>query len=210
MEKEVKQSVFKGSIVRYSVFLLLAVALLLATSCAQKTVNHKPAPDGSGTDASDSTSQDQTTEVLNETEDQQEEEQEENITSPSETENSTEPAEDLSKDSDLNLSGKVKDGVRVVEVKAFQYGYSPDPIKVKKGVPLKLKVTSTDVKHGFSINTFKIREPVEPGETTTIEFTPHKIGEFQVYCHIQCGIGHAGMKGEFWVMNEEGKTALYP
>lgn len=53
---------------------------------------------------------------------------------------------------DLSPSGELKDGVRVVEVKARQFEFEPETIVVRKGEKVRLEVTSEDVKHGIAIS----------------------------------------------------------
>jgi len=99
----------------------------------------------------------------------------------------------------LLLSGELKDEVREVEVKAFQYGFSPDPIVVNKGEKLRLKMTSMDVTHGIWIKEYKINVTLPPKETKTIEFIVDKEGEFVLYCSVFCGPGHGHMHGKLIV-----------
>ncbi|MCM8779365.1 MAG: cupredoxin domain-containing protein [Candidatus Omnitrophica bacterium] len=100
---------------------------------------------------------------------------------------------------ELVPSGELKDGVREVEVKAFQYGFSPDPIIVNKGEKIRLKVTSTDVTHGILIPEYKINVTLPPGETKVVEFLADKEGEFMLHCSVYCGIGHGRMHGRLIV-----------
>jgi hypothetical protein len=41
--------------------------------------------------------------------------------------------------------------VQVIEVTAKKYEYSPEPIHVKRGTKVQLKITATDHDHGFKI-----------------------------------------------------------
>ena len=93
------------------------------------------------------------------------------------------------------LSGTVENGVRVIPVKAFQYGYSPSVIVVKKGERVRLELTSSDVTHGFGVAELKINVqiPAHAKEPAIYEFTPQVSGEFRVYCSVYCGTGHEEM-----------------
>ena len=53
-------------------------------------------------------------------------------------------------------SGKVVDGVRTIDVEAFQFGYSPNPIVVRTNEKVKLNLTTRDVTHGFGIGELNI------------------------------------------------------
>lgn len=97
------------------------------------------------------------------------------------------------------LSGKIENEVRVVKVKAFRYGYEPDPIVVKLGENVRIVATTADVTHGLAISEFNINLSIEPGEAETAEFVADKEGEFRVYCTVYCGAGHTNMHGKLIV-----------
>ncbi|MDP3041528.1 MAG: cupredoxin domain-containing protein [Candidatus Omnitrophota bacterium] len=97
------------------------------------------------------------------------------------------------------LSGKVENGVRVIQVKASRYKFEPDPILVKLGEKVRLVVTSIDAAHGIAISEFKINLAVSAGKTERIEFIADKQGEFQAYCSVYCGAGHGQMHASFIV-----------
>ena len=82
-----------------------------------------------------------------------------------------------------------------IQVTAKKYEFSPNPIRVKKGEPVKLIITATDHDHGFSLEAFHIKQKLKKGEPTTSEFTPDKAGTFPFKCSVFCGMGHGGMKG---------------
>ena len=85
--------------------------------------------------------------------------------------------------------------VHEIQVTAKKYEFSPNPIRVKKGEPVKLIITAKDHDHGFSLEAFHIKQKLKKGEPTTIEFTPDKAGTFPFKCSVFCGMGHGGMKG---------------
>ena len=108
------------------------------------------------------------------------------------------------------------DGVQVIEVTAKKYEYSPEPIHVKSGSKIQLKITAVDHDHGFSISTVPdgpnskgsdglvFASPQEcwqlkKGETTTIEFLAQTPGTYSIKCCHVCGLGHSGMKGQLVV-----------
>jgi cytochrome c oxidase subunit II len=84
---------------------------------------------------------------------------------------------------------------QVIKVTAKKFEYSPSTITVKKGVPVVLELTSLDRIHGFDCPGLGIRSDIDPGKTTTVEFTPQKAGTFPFHCDNFCGAGHEGMKG---------------
>ena len=96
---------------------------------------------------------------------------------------------------DLVLSGKVENGIRIIEVEASRYKFEPDPITVKLGEKVRLLVTSTDVAHGLAISEFKVNVSVPAGETKTADFIADKKGSFHMLCSVYCGPGHGHMHG---------------
>ena len=97
------------------------------------------------------------------------------------------------------VSGNLENGVRVVQMKAFQFGFDPNPVVVVKGDKVKLVVTSTDVTHGFSISEFGVNVQLFPGRPSIIDFTADKSGTFIFYCSVPCGAGHTSMRGRLIV-----------
>ncbi len=93
----------------------------------------------------------------------------------------------------LGLSGKVENGIRVVEVKALRYKFEPDPIVVRSGEKVRLVVTSTDVAHGIAISSFNVKLSVPAGKTESVDFVADKKGSFPAYCSVYCGPGHGQM-----------------
>lgn len=79
-------------------------------------------------------------------------------------------------------------------VKRFEF--SQKELRVKKGVPVVVEITSEDVPHGFSVPEFHARaEVVMPGKPTEVRFVPDKVGEFQYLCDIFCGTKHEELEG---------------
>ncbi len=64
-------------------------------------------------------------------------------------------------------------------------GYSPDVIIVKKGVPVRLsfyREETADCSDTIVFGDFNIRKPLPAFQTTDVEFTPTKEGEFTFTC----------------------------
>jgi len=99
----------------------------------------------------------------------------------------------------LELSGKVENGIRIIEIKASQYKFDPDPIVVALGEKVRLVVTSIDVEHGIAISEFNVRLSIPAGKTESIEFVADKKGHFHAFCSVYCGPGHGRMQANFIV-----------
>ena len=88
---------------------------------------------------------------------------------------------------------------RVIEITCQKSVYKPDVIRVKKGEPLRLVITTNDVLHGFAIDEFNIAKEVAPGRPLTLDLTPDRTGEFIFYCVVRCGKQHRQMRGKLIV-----------
>lgn len=98
------------------------------------------------------------------------------------------------------LSGGIENGIRVVGLEAFKYGFSPDPVVVKAGEKVRINLTSTDVTHGVGIKDFGVNITARAGETGSAEFTPEKAGTFHMHCSVYCGPEHGNMHGTLIVV----------
>ncbi len=106
--------------------------------------------------------------------------------------------------------------VKVIEMTAKKYEYSPSEIHVKKGTRVRLKVRALDRTHGFKIKPFsegaaKGAQPglrlveqqdnwkIEKQQERVIEFVAERAGTYLFKCSVFCGLGHGGMKGKLVV-----------
>ncbi|MFH1239517.1 MAG: YHS domain-containing protein, partial [bacterium] len=80
------------------------------------------------------------------------------------------------------LSGELKNRVREIKVTAKKYEFLPDPIGVKQGEKIRLRITSVDVDHGIGIKEYNINQKLPKGQEQVIEFTADKTGTFSVKC----------------------------
>lgn len=89
--------------------------------------------------------------------------------------------------------------IKNIKIEAYQFGFSPDKIEVKKGDIVRIHATSRDVPHGLYIKEYGINASLQKGKTRKIEFMADKVGEFDILCSIYCGRGHNKMKGKLIV-----------
>ncbi len=70
-------------------------------------------------------------------------------------------------------------------------------LKVNKGDMVFLKITSSDVVHGFSFKDFGIliEDGIRPGKVVLASFKADKVGAFTFTCSIICGDEHKNMQG---------------
>ena len=70
-------------------------------------------------------------------------------------------------------------------------------LEVNKGDLVVLKITSSDVVHGFSLKDFGIfiEDGIRPGKVVLVSFKADKAGTFTWTCSIICGDEHKSMQG---------------
>jgi Heme/copper-type cytochrome/quinol oxidases, subunit 2 len=74
------------------------------------------------------------------------------------------------------------------------------PILVlKKGETYRIRLSSIDVNHGFSIQPVNINFQAVPGYEYVLTLKPTQSGEFLIVCNEFCGIGHHKMVGKIIV-----------
>ncbi len=89
---------------------------------------------------------------------------------------------------------------RTIKVVAKRFDYTPGEIRLKKGVPVTLELTTLDVPMGFNAPDFGVRADIMPGAVSKVSFTPDKTGTFLFHCDIFCGSGHENMEGTIIVV----------
>jgi cytochrome c oxidase subunit 2 len=85
------------------------------------------------------------------------------------------------------------DNVRVVEITAKRFAFSPDKVTLKKGETVKLRIHSEDVTHGFFLRPLKLDEEIPAGQTVDVTVTPQTAGTFTTICDHFCGANHGNM-----------------
>jgi len=89
---------------------------------------------------------------------------------------------------------------QVIKVTAKKFEYSPNEIRIKKGVSVVLEFTSLDRVHGFTIPDLGgVRATIEPGKATRVTIMAPKAGTYEFHCDLFCGEGHEGMTGKIIV-----------
>jgi plastocyanin len=89
----------------------------------------------------------------------------------------------------------------VVYLMAMQFSYTPNVLRLERGVAYRFRMMSMDVNHGASIHTgFAGHIMRRPAQTMTeMVMTFSESGEFMIYCTVYCGEGHSQMKGKIIV-----------
>lgn len=93
-----------------------------------------------------------------------------------------------------NLGSAVEpDGSVTVRIIADQYAFVPACIVVPASTPIKFRITSADVVHGFLIPDTNVNTMVVPGFIAEVRTRFSERGEHVMPCHEFCGLGHHAM-----------------
>jgi cytochrome c oxidase subunit II len=93
-----------------------------------------------------------------------------------------------------NLGTAVEpDGSATARVIGEQYSFVPDCVRVPVDTPVKFRLTSADVIHGFLIPSTNINTMVVPGFIAEVRTTFTRSGGYWMPCNEFCGDGHHGM-----------------
>ncbi|TSC57118.1 MAG: cytochrome c oxidase subunit II [Candidatus Peregrinibacteria bacterium Greene0416_62] len=85
--------------------------------------------------------------------------------------------------------------VRMVEITASNFAFTPSMITVKKGEEVTLNLIGESGIHGIGIPGFGISQRVDLGQTVSIAIPTDTAGTFDFKCNVPCGSGHKEMKG---------------
>jgi cytochrome c oxidase subunit II len=88
----------------------------------------------------------------------------------------------------------------------FQSGVLELPVNK----PVRIRLNSRDVIHGFYIPNFRIYQDAVPGRTIDLVwFIPTKIGTYDLACSQLCGSGHYNMKSQVEVVSQQDYDKWY-
>ena len=66
----------------------------------------------------------------------------------------------------------------VVTISATQFAFAPNPIALKRGQTVTLRITSRDRIDGFRSKELRFNVDIQPGQPREITITPQKAGRF--------------------------------
>ena len=95
------------------------------------------------------------------------------------------------------------DGSVTVRLIAQQYAFVPDCARVPVDTPVKFRITSTDVIHGFLLPSTNVNTMVMPGFIAEVRTRFSRPGVYNMPCHEFCGDGHHGMWARVNVLPKE-------
>lgn len=79
------------------------------------------------------------------------------------------------------------------------YSFLPGEVRVPRGKPVRFRVTSPDVLHGFQIVGTNANMMISPGYISQFTMTFPWAGEYLIVCNEFCGLGHHLMQGKLIV-----------
>jgi len=88
---------------------------------------------------------------------------------------------------------------REITITAVKYQFIPNEIKLRKGEEVQLNILAEDVTHGFCCKELGIYLELPAGEEVEYILKVDKVGEYEFYCCVYCGVGHKKMKGRIIV-----------
>jgi cytochrome c oxidase subunit 2 len=103
-----------------------------------------------------------------------------------------------------------RDGSLTVRLIAGQYGFAPACTKVAVDTPVKFRLTSTDVIHGFLLPSTNVNTMVVPGFVAEVRTRFATPGIYRMPCNEFCGAGHHGMWARVSVVPKEQFPSLAP
>ena len=86
-----------------------------------------------------------------------------------------------------------EDGSLTVTMVAARYGFYPTKVEVPADTPVKFRVASADVLHGFHVPSTNAATMVVPGYISEVNTSFPKTGEYSFLCNEYCGLGHDSM-----------------
>ena len=94
------------------------------------------------------------------------------------------------------------DGV-TVRLIAQQFSFVPNCVKVPAGTPVKFRLSSADVVHGFILVDTNVNTMVVPGFVSEVRTSFATPGDYRMPCDEFCGLGHQGMYARVVVVEKD-------
>lgn len=95
------------------------------------------------------------------------------------------------------------DGSVTVRLIAEQYAFVPDCARLPADTPVKFRLTSPDVVHGFMLPATNVNTMVVPGFVAEVRTRFTRPGTYRMPCNEFCGNGHHGMWARVLVVPKE-------
>jgi cytochrome c oxidase subunit II len=110
-----------------------------------------------------------------------------------------------------NLGTEIEpDGTATVRLIAEQYDFVPRCVQVPAQTPVRFRLTSADVVHGFLLPNTNVNTMVVPGFVAEVRTQFKHVGEYNMPCHEFCGLGHHDMWTHVIVVDRDAFAGLGP
>jgi cytochrome c oxidase subunit II len=110
-----------------------------------------------------------------------------------------------------NLGSAVEpDGSITVRIIAEQYMFVPQCAVVPAATPVRFRLTSADVTHGFFVQSTNTNAMVVPGYITNVMTSFARPGSYEMPCDEFCGFGHHAMAARVMVLPKDQFKSLPP
>jgi len=88
-----------------------------------------------------------------------------------------------------------------IHMRTYEHGNpTPNTIRLRRGEPACLRITSDDTTHGFNIPDLGLySDPIRAGKWTYVRFTPEEAGTYSFVCFIRCSPMHSKVRGKIIV-----------
>ena len=93
---------------------------------------------------------------------------------------------------------------------AEQYMFVPQCAVVPASTPVRFRLTSADVTHGFFVQSTNTNAMVVPGYVTSVRTSFESTGTYQMPCDEFCGFGHHAMAARIVVVPRDQFKNLRP
>jgi cytochrome c oxidase subunit II len=103
-----------------------------------------------------------------------------------------------------------RDGSLTARLIADQYAFVPYCVKLAVNIPVKFRLTSADVVHGFLLPATNVNTMIVPGYVAEVRTRFTRPGVYSMPCNEFCGNGHHGMWARVSVVQKEQFPALAP
>ena len=84
-----------------------------------------------------------------------------------------------------------------------QQNFTTGELHLPLGLPVELRLQSSDVIHAFWVPEFRLKQDVIPGQPTVLSFTANRQGDYDIVCAELCGPYHGGMRSKVVVEDPE-------
>ncbi len=85
------------------------------------------------------------------------------------------------------------DGSVTVRIIALQFDFVPHCVRVPADTPVRFRLTSADVIHGFLLPNTNVNTMVVPGFVAEVRTRFKEPGDYEMPCNEFCGLGHHDM-----------------